>query len=114
MLCCCMNKVNRKYMHMVIVQIKTTTDLIRCNVGGRTVCKGKNCFIEYDIPRDIDTSRARVKALVPLMKPTVTQEHASFRPEREFVFVIRSQIWPTSAAKYTEHGIIWWSFEETF
>jgi hypothetical protein len=55
-----------------------------------------------------------IKAFVPLMKQTITDKNAWLGAERKFVFIIGSEVRPTSAAKNFEHGIIWWRFEESF
>jgi hypothetical protein len=40
--------------------------------------------------------------------------HTLLGSERKFVFIIGSEVRPKSATKNFEHGIIWWSFEESF
>jgi hypothetical protein len=78
--------------------------------GGCTGCRGKwkKVFIKHDVPRNINVASRMVQSFVALVQRTITQEHALCREEREFMIVIRAQIWPARAAEGTKESVIGW------
>jgi len=75
--------------------------------------KREDMFIKDNIPRYIYTARGSIKALVPFMQGTVAKKNTLRRAKSEFIFVISSQMRPTSTAKHTEQGVIGFSVKKT-
>jgi hypothetical protein len=70
------------------------------------VRKGKHCFIEDDISRDIHTTSGNVKVFDPFVARTIAKKNTLFRPEGEFTFVVWAQVRPTCATKDSKRIII--------
>jgi hypothetical protein len=78
------------------------------------MCKGKNCFIKHNIPRDIDTPGMRFQTFEPFMKSTISKENTPSGSKRELSCSVWSKIWPTSTAKDAKRCIVWCFFEKKF
>jgi hypothetical protein len=66
----------------------------------------KNMLIKGDIARYIYATGGYIKALEAFMKITIPKKNTLLQTESEFVGIIRTEIWPTCAAKSAERVII--------
>ena len=73
---------------------------------------GENRLIEYNITRDINMSCCYIKSLNSFMERAITKKNTPFGAEREFVFVVRTKIGPTSATKNSKRVIVWCDLEK--
>ena len=74
----------------------------------------KNCFIEYNILRDVDTIRGDIETLDTFVLGAIAKEHTFGETEHEFTFVVGTKIGPACAPKNTERLIVWFFMEKSF
>jgi hypothetical protein len=74
---------------------------------GMKGCKRTDIFIEYDIPRDIYTTRRNIKALKTLVHIAIAKKNTAGWAKLQFMSIIWPQIWPTSATEDAKAGVVW-------
>jgi hypothetical protein len=70
------------------------------------ITKWKDIFIENNITRNIYSASGGFKTLETFVEGAITEENTAYRAESKFVGIIRSEIWPTSAAKYSKRIVV--------
>jgi hypothetical protein len=71
------------------------------------LAKGIDCFIEYDVTKDIDPATGDIKTLEPLMKIVIPKEHTLLGAKLELVITERAKVWPTCTPKSVHAYVIW-------
>ena len=68
--------------------------------------KWKYLFIKNNVARNIDMPGRDIKAFIPFVKTTITQEGTLFGAKLKLVLVERTQVWPNGTPKDTKEGVV--------
>jgi hypothetical protein len=69
--------------------------------------EGKNYLIKNGILRNIHPTTRYIKAFIPFVHVVVPKESTPFGPEGKLPGIIRTDIGPAGASKYSKRGVIW-------
>jgi hypothetical protein len=93
------------HMHVMEIRMSGTRNLF-------VLVERKNMLIKDNISRDIHPTRFSIKTFIPFMQGAIAEKYTFFGMKKKFVFVVSTQMRPTSTSKHSHHEIIWWCMKK--